>query len=669
VLALVIPFGQIAIADLVPPPAARADELSSTSFLAARDRLLGTIPSEPVEAARFLVDRIFGDDMAAAHVALMELLRQAGIPIINLDSAVIAMPDDLIVGNGPMIGEFLTQLTRSVRSGDFYTITDVADFLVDSEITDTQIDPQMLLQGIVTWGKLPGAPRESIVASTAVRELGLRRGEPLFPGQDPADTRVDVLQLTLLVEHLGGQAMQLEETASVTRPASLLGPAVASADTDCRFVYDMLQLKPAKAHFGSGSGTTIADTVFKDAFFAWLEQVSSEGASSIKGALKKVDYVSKGLNLIVFITAIQLKMEADKTATHFRHEPGDTSRDVRVVATASWEQGQNLQEISCLQQMAGIETRANGPFPGLKVHWRLEQPETANRTAKLLRAKPGQELEFRPTGGGGEITNAQGQSDVYLEPPVERKPGEGTEMSGVVRVYASLDKDEVPDALKTFLGNRSFITDLLKGKGTIEGAKPWAQFIFDALLDISLKAIKRAAMPTRRLDIAVTYHGRDVYVVDGTLDLYLIFGAATIKVYAYTCEGLNGIWQGEMVAHSDLGESGPFQTTAEIFGQRLDREGNATAQFRAGLDLRNDRYDTVQAFGKQLGLRFQVDSFAVNHGQYGAVGRADVVLDDHPLPALVYIASPVSDLPIRRVNESNTPNIDEVCPGTASYFP
>ncbi len=649
-LAILVPFVQIAGSSLLPAPVARAEELSSDSFIEARDRLLGAVPEDPVAAAQSLVERILGEDLATANVALMELLRQAAIPIINLDGYVFAQPTDLIVGDGPMLGEFLPQLTRSVRGGDYYTITDVSDILVDSEIATTTIDAETLLEGIVTWGKLPGAPRESVVASTAVRELGLRRQEPLHPGLLPENTRVDVLQLVLLVEHLGGQAMQLDETASTQEPASWLGPAVARAQDDCRFVYDLLQLKPAKAIFGSGTDSTNADTALKDAFFAWMETKSKEAASTIKGTLKKIDYVSKGLNLIVFLTAIQLKMEADKAVTHFRHEPGDASRDIRVVATAIWEQGETLQEFRCLQGMAGIQTRANGPFPGLRVKWRLEGPETASRTAKLLRAKPGQEQEFRQTGGGGEVTNAEGQSDAYLEPPVEREPGTGSELSGVVKVYASLDKNEVPDALKIFLGNRSFITDVLKGKETIEGAKPWAKFLFDALLDISLKAIQKAMLPTRRIDLKVDYHGRDVYVIDGSVLAYLIFGAATMKVYAYTCEGLNGNWQGTMTVHSQLGEDGLPQAGAELFGQKLNPEGNVEALYQQFLDLRDDRRDVAQVLGP-ISLRHHVDSFAVERGQYGVVGTAEFLLEGEPFPSLVLDLQPhrrFADTPLHR---------------------
>jgi hypothetical protein len=141
-----------------------------------------------------------------------------------------------------------------------------------------------------------------------------------------------------------------------------------------------------------------------------------------------------------------------------------------------------------------------------------------------------------------------------------------------------------------------------------------------------------------------------------------------IKVYAYTCDGLNGHWQGDMTVHSNLGSGGLPQTAAEVFGQPLNPEGNVESQFQALIDLQNDRTQDVQVMGP-IGLRFQVDSAAVEHGQYGVVGRADFLLDENVFPPFFWILSPTADLPIRRYTESNKENLDEVCPGTASYFP
>jgi hypothetical protein len=329
-----------------------------------------------------------------------------------------------------------------------------------------------------------------------------------------------------------------------------------------------------------------------------------------------------------------------------------------VVATASWEQGEDLQDVRCLQGMVGIQTQANGPFPGLRVRWDLKGEQTAARNDKLLRPKPGEEQKlFRGTGGGGEITNQDGQSDLHLEPAVERNPGQGSELSGVVRVFASLDKDEVPDALKAFLGNKTFLIDYLKGRAT-----NWAKFLFDALLDISLKAIKKAFMPTHRLDIKVTYHGKDVYIIKGTLNIAALLITAQMDVYAYSCEGLNGNWKGELDARSQATD--PAHTIGNLFGMPVG-DDQVGGQFQGFVDLRDGRPGTINLL-ETLDMRLQVDPSMIERGQYGTVGTAEFLIDGLPM-ALLLLGS--SDLPIRRLNESNAEHIDEVCPGSESYFP
>ena len=283
-----------------------------------------------------------------------------------------------------------------MREGSFYTIADLANMLVDSEATTEQIDPDFLLQAIVGWGKTGNEPRESLVAANAVRELGRLRGQPLFPSLDPDMTQVDLLQLTLIVLHLTGAADQIAETSATRRIEHIpFGASVARAADDCRAIYDKLQLKP---YAGSGTGSTVGNTVLKDAFFEWLSsygEAQAAKAAQVKDALKYLDYASKLANLVIFLTSIELKIEPNKYQTHFRHEPADTSRDVAVTATAKWHQGETLQDLRCLQGLLGIDTQADGPMPGLRVRWRLEQEQARNRTGHLLRAKLGQARNLR----------------------------------------------------------------------------------------------------------------------------------------------------------------------------------------------------------------------------------------------------------------------------------
>ena len=326
------------------------------------------------------------------------------------------MPDAPFISNGPMVGEYLPNLTRSVRAGDFCTIDALSDLLVDAEIATKPIESDVLLTGIATWAKAGDAPRPSIVAATAVRELSQRRGRPLHAGLDPVGAQLDLLQTTLIVDHLGGLAIKIDVSASRSRPAGgRVRPMTAAVtNADCRTIYDQLQLK---AYAGSGAVPTIGNTLFKDMFFGAMEIRDPDGVKSVKNGLKYIDYASKAANTIVFITSIQLTLKADKTATHFRHDAGDMSRDVHVVATAEWKQGETLQEYMCLQGLVGVDTRANGPFPGLRTHWSLDQPKTGTRTGKLLRAKAGQANEFTPGGAGGEMTDAAGDRTWTSSPP------------------------------------------------------------------------------------------------------------------------------------------------------------------------------------------------------------------------------------------------------------
>ena len=635
---------------------ANASELSTSSYVELRDRLLGPSPEDPVASARQLVGQILGPDEPTAQVATIELLRQAGIPTISIDNAIVAMPSDLVVANGPMIGEFLTNMTRSVRAGDSYTIQDVADIFVDSDASTAEIPPDMLLAGITEWGKMPGAPRESIIAGTAVRELGARRGEPLFPGLDPVDTHVDVLQFTLLYIHLVGSAMQVDTLGSASgSPNGFVGPAVARAADDCKALYDALQFKPPP---GATLGDKAATEIFKKVFFDFLEVRSKEATDEVKAALHDVDVVSKAANLITFLTSIQLKLEADKEKTHFRHTPTDTSRDVHAVATALWQQGETVQDFRCLQGLAGIETQADGPMPGLLVRWRLTEAQDYARNGKLLRAKAGQTKQFDPTLAGGEITDANGQSRVALEPAVERQPDQGHVLTEGVTVYASLDKQNMPDAIKAFLSAKAGVKDALAQTDTI-----WPKFLFDQIYDISLKAIQRAGMPVRKIHVDVEYHGADAYGIQGVRHPYLFFYSTMIDITAITCDGLNGRWRGkvEFTANKSL------LTVFERFGAtNLPNSPTMTGPIDAILDLRGK--SDVLKLADPFRLTVSVDQSLVDRGQYGNVGEATVTIESTSLDPYMFF-DPAADLPVIRLNKDNQSDLDEVCPGSASYFP
>src|SRR5688572_4786209 len=126
-LALATPLGVLPAAE----PVAAAD---GWDFGAERDALLGPLPADPSAAATALVGHIYGESFNAATIATMELLRRAGMPIVNLSGMVAALPDQRVLLHTPVTAELVPSLVRSVRAGDYYTIEELNQLLVDSEL-------------------------------------------------------------------------------------------------------------------------------------------------------------------------------------------------------------------------------------------------------------------------------------------------------------------------------------------------------------------------------------------------------------------------------------------------------------------------------------------------------------------------------------------------------
>jgi hypothetical protein len=673
VLVLAIPFGQAAGGRWLRSAVGDAPALGATSgsdptFIAARDARLGTLPDDPRSAARRLVDVILGPDPDAAQVATMELLRQAGIPVISIDGAVVALPDRYLLRNAPMIGELLPNVTVSVRGNDAYTITDLGSIMVDDGLMSVEPDADLLMAGIAGWGKADDAPRESVFAGTAFRELGARRGNVYHAGVDPAIARIDLLQLTLIVAHLAGEVAELEVPAASARPASgalaaLEAPAVHAEADECRQMYDALQLKLPTD--GSREGV-VSQTLFRDALFEWLGTVNEAGTKALKGSMRNVDIASKALNTIAFLAAVELDLKATPDATHFGH--GGPGKDVTVTATARWQQNATLQELRCLQGLAGVDTRANGAMPGLRVRWSIDGPQTSVKGssygrggAALLRAKQGQGQEFSPTGAGGALTGPDGTSSVVLEPRIERRPGEGKEMHGNVQVRASLDKDQVPDALKLFLGNRSFLYDAAKGAAT-----NWAKFLFDQLYDISLKAIQKAGLPTRQVTVDVGYHGADVLVIQRQArHPFLLYYTGELEVEAYTCEGLNGRWLGTATLAGDKAFWGQMAEKVTKIG--IPNRVRVDGKIDALVDLRSGQGDLPLIAPMSLGIH--VDTDLIDKGAYGVVGSADAKVNGESMSVLMFFDALPQYLVERVRPDLMGPVLAAACAGTDATFP
>ncbi len=244
---------------------------------------------------------------------------------------------------------------------------------------------------------------------------------------------------------------------------------------------------------------------------------------------------------------------------------------------------------------------------------------------------------------------------------MEQQPGAGALMSGTALVYASLNKDEFPDALKSFLGNRSFVTDPMKFSG--EGsAKNWGKFLFDQVLDISLKAIKNAGLPTRSVSVKVEYHGRDVYLVQGTVHPFLLFYVGKFTLSAYSCSGPNGPWHGDLLLE---GDNTFFAQVAELLGGQIPPKFNVPQRISALASLESGTgiLPLIEGFD----LFVDLDQNAVQQGRTN-VGTAEMLIGGQPVNMIAFLdATP--QWSVLHLTPTNASNLDESCPGSEGIFP
>ena len=96
------------------------------------------------------------------------------------------------------------------------------------------------------------------------------------------------------------------------------------------------------------------------------------GAEKANEAINDAEQVVES---VLLIAGAHLDIDADKTATHFRHESGDQSRNVHLTATASFHSPLGDQDLNCWA-FAGISVPPDGPLKDVKDHLedRLEPP-------------------------------------------------------------------------------------------------------------------------------------------------------------------------------------------------------------------------------------------------------------------------------------------------------
>lgn len=551
------------------------------------------LAADPVQAAEQLVDKVFGADDRTAVAATGELLRRAGLPLVSAAGPVVAMPGGVTVVSAPIDVEQLPQLTRAIRNGVEYTPIQLSQTLDEIGATTgkplTGADTVRLL---AAWGKESGAPTESVAAGATVRALARARGELLVPGalvdaqtltavgKDPQAltpaqldrlgapgrlTGVDPMTLILLVAHAAGAVTDRPQVVAAGQGlrASADGPCSAFkdiSDTDKAVIKTQLR-KSITTSVGPG----LADR-FQEQFNAYD---------------KGTDVISTTMLLL----GAKLDLVASPPTTHFRHESGDTSKDVMFVAQATFYAPLAEEHLDCWA-FAGIVVPPNGPLNGFRVRWKVFNG------LPVLQAKKADTDKVLH----GGLTE-QGVTTLTMFPRTESKPpkpGESIpEVSTENFVIASLDSDDFPFKF-------SDLVTLANGPRKAALLKAW---------NIGVAWMKRAGLPTRRLRYQVTYHADSPYVITSNTSLNL-FGFASVELDAdlYSCTGPGGPWKGKVALTGDPQDLLKF--AGQVVGQKVPDSDSVDFPMEFTLNPKSSA-PTQIPFGNKLGLTIALDPDAI----------------------------------------------------------
>lgn len=612
-------------------PVLTGDELAAVS---------AGLPGDAVEAAIALVAVIHGPDERAALAATAELLRRAGIPLVAVDGAVVALPDALVLADAEVYVNLVAELARATRRGDFYTPEQLAALLAEIGYGEGALPPETLVAGLGKWGKAPGAPAESAVAGAAVRALAGRRLEVLYPGADLSLVEFDPLQTALILAHATSRTLP-RATTTVLAPALAGGlrfsparqPGPCDALAKALEVPD--QIQETMIEFTKG---VIVD--------AWQEFALSKQARDTLGKVTNV--YEKGaavLSTLLLLMGAQIELSDDKGGvTHFKHAEGERSKHVKLLALAYFDSTLAKNKLACYK-LAGIDMPPSGPLVGFRVRWSLVQTHGRGHQGKYLTNVPADSKKIGGCGTCGEVTGVGGRSTLELYPPVEREPGKGTEFKGFTSVTASLDKDDFPFKLKDLLG--------LKNPAAFAAGKTW---------DLAISAIQRAGLPSQTRSIRVKYHGTEIYIARGQTDVFMLFLTVPVLLDAYTCEGLEGQWHGT----GGLSITG-HELWLKDFGLDIPEGVEFIRDFNFSINPQADKSVFVMVPEAKVTGEMRINwvlvaankAVVVNQTVGRPVGEVEVLLDGTTMDILG-LGAPI--YPVIWLPE------DERCPGGEAYF-
>jgi hypothetical protein len=588
---------------------------------AALDRAGARLPKDPVDAAEQLVAVAFGADFPKAVAAVGNLLLRVGLPLVSAAGPVVALPAGPVITNVPIDVEMLPTLTDALRSDVIFTPDQVATMLQVAGGMDQPLTGPQVVGILAEWGKRDGAPSEVVSAGATVRATAAARHQLLTPGTvadaatltnvaehpDKVDAQtlgrvlasggtvdLDPLQVVLLAAHAGsdvaaGVQVGHGAPAHPSPPASghsFLGTATGS-------VCDYLDTsKPAGKEDGD-LGKSIGKKVFRD----WLKDAAQDRWGGKTGdnlgkAFKRLD---QGLDLVTIILlqlGAKLEVTADKQTTHFRHEAGDSSRNVSFTARASFSSALAKQHLACWA-LAGISVPPDGPLAGYRVRWMLRaEPQ-------VLRVEPADEdmiTDGAKTDSDGRTPSVETYPRTESNPPA--KNADVPEQTVVETMAASLDKDDFAIHLKDLFNIGTKVRNVSK--------------ILDAPMylayQMAVSLAKRAVLPVAKLKIPVTYHGQNPYVISGNGQFDAIFLAKVgMTADFYSCNSVAGPW------HGTASLTGLSDGTIEIIAGGTAKEHSGTTKYSATFTL--DRHSAKSQhvdINPKFGLVIELDPDAID---------------------------------------------------------
>lgn len=604
---LALPAQLPAEAAAAPAPAAVASPLAALIPDAqALSAAAAGLPADPGRAAEQLVDKVFGPDDRIAVAATGELLRRAGLPLVSAAGPVVAMPAGLAVISTPVDVELLPGLTRSVRSGTEYTPLQLAQTLTylgtasGNPMTGTDV-----VHVLAQWGKDAAAPAESVTAGAAVRALARARGQLLVPA-----AMVDQATLALVAGH--AQSPSRQQASALNAPGRLTGvdplTFVLMVAHTAGLVTDHPQVVPAGQGLrGAAPGPCSELKAMPDEGKAVVKKQLRDDVKIAAGQVAKnvdeealghvfdqaFDGYDKGTDVVataLLLAGARLDLVASPPTTHFRHESGDTSKDVWFVAQATFDGPLAQQRLDCWA-LAGIEVPPDGPLNGYRVRW-----EIFNGLPVLQAKKSDTDKVLH-----GSLTQ-QGVATLMMFPRTEARPprpGESVpEKFTENLVIASLDKDDFPFKLSDLVG-------LADGVGPAALSKAW---------DIAVAWMQKIGLPSRRLRYQVSFHAGDPYVITSHTTME-IFGFASVGLDAdlYSCTGPGGPWKGTVTL------SGSAEAILQYVGKMVGAKGatSGSVDFPMNFTLNPGSSQAQHVpFGKDLGLTIALDPDRVDEVEH-----------------------------------------------------